>query len=428
MRLSILCTSFLWMVCGPVLSLTAWGQKPSSDEKPASPVTVSRVQEREIGGSQTVVGTVQPARRSIVGSPIDGRVMTFPVENGDRVSQGDVLAQLRTQTLEWQLAAARAEQKLRDQELAELKNGTDPEQVANLEARMKATVSQREYADAQFKRIQSLFDRGQVTTQTRLDEARSEALAAEQDFIGAKALHDLAVRGPREERIAQAEARKEMQVALVEQLEDQIARHTIIAPFDGFIVAENTEVGQWASQGDPIAEVVQLSEVDVRANVPEEQVASLRKGQKVTVNIPGAPHQIWEGTVHRIVPQADVRSRTFPVDIRIINSIEDDIPVLKAGFLATMQLPTGATQRATLVPKDALVLGGVQPHVFVVELSAVDKTIGVVRPVEVTLGMSDGMTIKVNGMLTPDQLVVVEGNERLKPGETVRILQEVEYE
>ena len=416
------------MFCGPALSMTAWGQKPVSSEVPPSPVAVSRVQEREIGGSQTVVGTIQPARRSIVGSAVDGRVIEFPREMGDRVSEGDMLAQLRTETLEWQLAAAQAELKLREQELAELKNGTDPEQIANLEARMKAATAQRDYAESQFKRMQSLFDKGQVATQNQLDEARSGATSALQDQIAAKALHDLAVRGPREERIAQAEARVEMQTAMVRQLSDQIQRHTIVAPFDGYVVAENSEVGQWASQGDPIAEIVQLSEVDVRANVPEEQVSQLRQGQTVTVNVPGAPRQLWEGTVHRIVPQGDERSRTFPVDIRITNQLENDLPVLKAGFLATLQLPTGATQRATVIPKDALVLGGSQPLVYVVDLSAENSQAGVVRPVEVTLGMSDGTAIEVNGMLAPDQLVVVEGNERLKPGEKVRILDEVDYE
>lgn len=428
MRPIALSFNLLWIVCGSALSLNAWGQQPSTDDQPASPVAVSRVLEREIGGSQTIVGTIEPARRSIVGSAVDGRVIEFPLESGDRVSEGDKLAQLRTETLEWQLAAAQAELKLRGQELAELKNGTDPEQVANLEARMKAALSQSDYTSSQLKRTQSLFDRGQVATQTQLDEARSLASTAEQEFLGAKALLELAVRGPREERIAQAEARQEMQAAIVHQLEDQIKRHTIVAPFDGYVVAENTEVGQWASQGDPIAEVVQLSEVDVRANVPEEQVALLRKGQKVTVNVPGAPQQLWEGKVHRIVPQADLRSRTFPVEIRIENRIEDDLPVLKSGFLATLHLPTASKQIATVVPKDALVLGGAHPLVFVVQQTDDDRTVGVVRPVEVTLGMSSGMAITVNGMLRPDQLVVVEGNERLKPGEKVRILQEVEYE
>ncbi|MGE0377156.1 MAG: efflux RND transporter periplasmic adaptor subunit, partial [Planctomycetaceae bacterium] len=367
-------------------------------------------------------------RRSIVGSAVDGRVIAFPVENGDRVSAGDMLAQLRTETLEWQLAASKAELRLREQELAELKNGTDPETIANLEARMKAAESQRDYTQSQFERMQSLFLRGQVATQNQLDEAQSQATSALQEQLAAKSLFELAVRGPRQERIAQAEARCEIQKALISQLEDQIARHTVVAPFDGFIVAEHTEVGQWAASGDPVAEVVQLTEVDVRVSVLEGLVGSLRIGQAVSVTVPAVPQQEWEGTVHRIIPQADVRSRTFPVDIRLANRIEDDVPVLKSGLLASVRLPTGSTHRAVLVPKDALVLGGKQPVVYVVDSEPGDRDTGVVRPVPVTLGVSDGMLIEVTGDLMADLRVVIEGNERLKSGERVRILEQIPYD
>ncbi len=384
--------------------------------------------ERQIESSRTVVGTVQPARRSVVGSAVDGRVVSFPVENGDRVAAGDTLAQLRTDTLQWQLAAGKAEQRLRDEELAELTNGTDPETIANLEALMKAAESQRDHAKSQFTRMESLFQRGQVATQTQLDEAQSQASSALQEYVAAKSLYDLAVRGPRQEKIAQAEARLEMQKALVHELEDRIARHTVVAPFDGFVVAEHTEVGQWASSGDPIAEVAQFGEVDVRANVLEGQVASLRIGQEVQVVVPAAPEQQWQGTVHRIIPQADVRSRTFPVDIRITNWIEQDVPVLKAGFLASVRLATGGTQKSLLVPKDALVLGGRQTVVYVVDPLPEDRQTGVVRPVPVTIGLSDGGAIEVRGELSADDRVVVEGNERLERGDRVRILSEVAHE
>ncbi len=417
-------TGFVLSICGPGLSPVAAAQPASPARPPASPVKVTRVVEREIDSSRTVVGTIQPARRSVVGSAVDGRVVSFPVENGDRVAAGDTLAQLRTETLQWQLAAAKAEQRLRDEELAELINGTDPETIANLEALMKAAESQRDYAKSQFTRIERLFERGQVATQTQLDEAQSLASGAIQRYVAAKSLYDLATRGPRQEKIAQAEARCEIQKALVRELEDRIVRHTVVAPFDGFVVAEHTEVGQWASSGDPIAEVVQLSEVDVRTNVLEGQVASLRIGQQVQVVVPAVPGQQWQGTVHRIIPQADVRSRTFPVDIRITNRIEQDVPVLKSGFLASVRLPTGGTRKSLLVPKDALVLGGRQTVVYVVDPLPDDRHAGVVRPVPVTIGISDGAAIEVTGQLSVDDRVVVEGNERLERGDRVRILKE----
>ncbi len=419
---------FVLLICIPGLSPVALAQPAPQDDPPPSPVKVSPVIEREIESSRTVVGTVQPARRSVVGSAVDGRVVSFPVENGDRVAAGDTLAQLRTDALQWQLSAAKAEQRLRTEELAELTNGTDPETIANLQALMKAAESQRDHAQSQFTRIEKLFQRGQVVTQTQLDDARSQASSALQEYVAAKSLYDLAVRGPRQEKIAQAEARLEMQKAIVHELEDRIARHTVVAPFDGFVVAEHTEVGQWAASGDPIAEVVQLSEVDVRTNVLEEQVASLHIGQQVQVVVPAVPEEQWPGTVHRIIPQADVRSRTFPVDIRITNRIVQGVPVLKSGFLASVRLPTGGTRRSLLVPKDALVLGGRQTVVYVVDPLPQGRDAGLVRPVPVTTGLSEGGAIEVRGELTIGDRVVVEGNERLERGDRVRILTEADDE
>jgi RND family efflux transporter MFP subunit len=363
-----------------------------------------------------------------VGSAVDGRVISFPVGNGDLVAAGDTLAQLRTETLEWQRAAAAAELTVREQELADLKKGSDLEQIANLEALMKAAAAQRDYAKSQLERSQSLYARGQVVTQYQLDEAQSQVASTVQQYIAANALYDLAVRGPRQEKIAQAEARCVVQQAVVSELEEQIARHTVVAPFEGFVVMEHTEVGQWAASGDPIAEVVQLSEVDVRVNVLEGQVALLRIGLPVTVEVPAAKQRQWQGTVHRIIPQADLRSRTFPVDIRIANRIEEGVPVLMAGYLASAQLPVGRPRQTLAVPKDALVLGGEEPVVFVVDSGVQGGDVGVVRAVPVTLGQSVGMYIEAQGDLANNALVVVEGNERLRTGERVRILEHIAYE
>ncbi|MGE0378804.1 MAG: biotin/lipoyl-binding protein, partial [Planctomycetaceae bacterium] len=112
------------LVCWPALLRPAAAQPAAPAEQPPSPVKVSAVVQREVETFQSGVGTVQPVRRSIVGSAVDGRVIAFPVENGDRVSAGDMLAQLRTETLEWQMAASKAELRHREQDLAELKNGT----------------------------------------------------------------------------------------------------------------------------------------------------------------------------------------------------------------------------------------------------------------------------------------------------------------
>jgi hypothetical protein len=85
---------------------------------------------------------------------------------------------------------------------------------------------------------------------------------------------------------------------------------------------------------------------------------------------------------------------------------------------------------AMLVPKDALVLGGPQPVVFVVDMAAPDAKQGKARPVPVQLGVAEGNMIQVTGGVQPGQMVVVQGNERLRPGQDVqiqRVLPPAEY-
>src|SRR5690606_15071389 len=100
------------------------------------------------------------------------------------------------------------------------------------------------YADARRKRVEDLFKRGSVATQDELDEVTSTQDAAVQRYEESKASYELVMKGPRIEKIKQSEARVSEQEAVVQKLEDQLGKHTIKSPFDGYVVTEHTEVGQ----------------------------------------------------------------------------------------------------------------------------------------------------------------------------------------
>ncbi len=409
-----------WLVVGCVVAVAA--------QQSPSPVAVSTVIGRELATGQTFVGTVMPLKRSSIGSAVDGRVIEFLVNDGDAVSKNQPLARLRTETLEIELAAANAELQLRQEELAELENGSTPEELAQSKSRMLAAKASREYSQLKYKRVESLYQKGSVVTEDELQEARSAANRDEQSFLEAKAQHDLMVRGPRKERIAQAKARTRIHSEQVRLIEDKISKHTIVAPFDGYVSAEHTEVGQWVSQGDPIAVVIQLSDVEIRVFVLGKHVAHLKVGASARVEVPAVTEGVFTGTVALIVPQADVRSRTFPVNVRVRNRTNKDGPVLKAGMLSRVALPTGAKQKMTLVHKDAVVLGRKKPVVFVIDQDSGQSTKLVAHAVIVELGVAEGDLIQVDGPLEPGMRVVVRGNERLQEGQEVTITEALSSE
>ena len=110
----------------------AWGQFGG----PAS-VQVERVKIEEVAAGQEFVGTVVPVRTAIIGSAVDGRVIDFPVNEGDRVEADQPLAQLLTQTIELELQAAEAQLRLRRQELEQLER-SHPEELEQARARRDA--------------------------------------------------------------------------------------------------------------------------------------------------------------------------------------------------------------------------------------------------------------------------------------------------
>lgn len=380
---------------------------------PAS-VAVSEVREDEIATGQIYVGTVQPARRSEVGSAVDGRVDDFPVNDGDLVRKDQPLAQLRTETIRLELEANKAELDLREEELKELENGSRTEEIEQARALAEAAKAKLDYQNLQLKRVNDLFQRKAVNEDER-QRVVSETVSAAQMFRQSDEARKLTEAGPRAEKIAQAKARVAMQSALVQRLEDMLKKHTIRSPFDGYVVAEHTEVGQWIRQGALVAEVVDLSSVDVVIQVQEQHVAHVVKDASVRVEVPALPGRTLEGRVDAIVPQADLRARTFPVRVRVTNELTDSGPTLKSGMLARVVLPTGPRQKSLLVPKDALVLSPRGTMVFSVSADPKDPKAMKASPVPVEVGVAIGPVIEVRGPLKKGDLVVVRGNERLRP-------------
>ncbi|MDA0588832.1 MAG: efflux RND transporter periplasmic adaptor subunit [Planctomycetota bacterium] len=399
------------------------GHGAFAQQGPAS-VAVSPIVERDLAAGQTFVSTIMPYKSATIGSAVDGRVADFPVNEGDAVKKGQPLAQLLTATIELELKAEEAELTFGKAELEELENGSRPEEIEQASAVMLAAKAAMDYQQTRRKRLNELFTRNAVN-EDEMQLVVSQSVKAEQMFAEYRAAHKLAVDGPRPERIAQARARVAVQQARVDKLKDQIKKHTIVSPFDGFVVAEHTEVGQWVKQGELVAQVVALHEVEILAHVLENQVPHVKIGMSVHVEVPALPQQLFTGTVVRVVPQADLRSRTFPVKVRVENEISEDGPLLKSGMLARATLPTGAKRRALLVPKDALVLGGPSPVVYVVDTAQGNARTGKARPVPVRTGVADGRLIQVEGELSRGQLVVVRGNERLRPGQEVSVVEEL---
>jgi RND family efflux transporter MFP subunit len=256
-----------------------------------------------------------------------------------------------------------------------------------------------------------------AVTAEQFEEARFELERARQAHAATKSDFEMKSSGHRAEHIAAAKAALQAQLQEVRSIQDELKKHSVSAPFDGFVVAEKTDVGEWVNLGGVVATLVRLDEVEVRVNVNESQVDQVRVGRTVDVHVDALGGRAIEGRIEFIVPKSEWQqgSRSFPVVVRMKNQIADGVPLLKEGMVARITF-RGLPRRGLLAHKDAIVRSAGLSTVFVVEGD------GTVRAVNVVEGLSEGEFIEVEGDLKTGDLLVTEGVERLRPYDQVTVI------
>jgi HlyD family secretion protein len=448
------------MVVPIFLAITAspWGPQAATQlaaQDPA-PVRAATIKRQIVQSNQTFAGTVTPIRKAIIGSAVEGRVIDVMVEEGDRVNpdfqakpefqsegpkktlgeQGVPLAQLRTETIDIEIAAAQAELTTRSAALAELEASL-PSDLELATANVKTASSQFALAQRYLERIQSLVSSGRVVSESELEDAQSSMNAAE--LIYSRAKSELTrLENTTESRLSQARAQVDAQAEAVRLLEDRKRKYTIRAPFPGVISARFAEIGQWLSVGAEVAEVVQMDPIDVVIQVPQGvvqdfQLSMLRakeSGDSSSRSREKAPELSAEvllgtqqsqllGKVVALVPNADLLSRSFPVKVRVENPQSLLGYVLNPGMLVQVRVAVGEAQEKLLVDKDALVLNN--EGQFLAILDRTSNSISV-RMTPIEIGEAVGNMVEVRGDFRENDWVVVEGNERLRSGQEVAVL------
>jgi RND family efflux transporter MFP subunit len=416
------------------------GQAPKAPAGPV-PVVVGKVVRQSYADQQVFIGSVVAMQQVIVGTAVEGRVAEMLVNRGDRVAgkpadsvadntdkdvaspgMGQPIAILETQTLDIQIDLAEIQLDLIEQAAKELQASL-PQEIEMAQARVLENQSRLELSRKELDRITRLADQAGAVAELEKDQARSQ-FEVDQQLAVQSAAESRQLEATRDLRIRQAELRVATARQELIRLEDLKSKYTIRAPFNGFVVNKFSDVGAWVQAGAPIAEIVQLDILDFIFNVPQDFLGKIQStfsddtpDLEVQVSVDGIETP-FEGTVIAIVPQADLRSRMLPIRARIENIQLAGQPLLKPGLIGRASMRIGNLREMLLVQKDALVLGGIEPVVYKIiknegEVSA--------SPVPVSIGMSVGSWIEVSGDITERDQVVIQGNERLRPGQPLSI-------
>jgi len=185
----------------------------------------------------------------------------------------------------------------------------------------------------------------------------------------------------------------------------------IEAPFSGFIIAQNTELGAFVNPGTIIASIADISSLKVVLDVSESNAYELHQGQMVSVTTDVHPEAIYKGIISSISPKSSA-SHTYPVEVLISNNKKDK---LKAGTYVGVSVNMGQSGKALMIPRDAIVSSVKDPSVYVINGQTAQL-------VKISTGRSYSSNLEVVSGLKEGAKVVTNGQINLTDGAKVSIL------
>jgi len=270
------------------------------------------------------------------------------VEEGARVTAGQVLARLHRERLQAAAAAAEARLAAQAQVVAALEAGTRPEEIEQARAALAAARADAQAAERTYRRIAGLAKR-KLASQEQLDEARARRDAALAHVEQARAALALAEAGPRAEDIAAARAGREALAAELALARQALADAELRAPADGIIRDRILEPGDFATPQTPVLTLARIDPVWVRAFAPEPALGRLRPGLPARIHTDSFPDKTYRGWIGYISPTAEFTPKTVETpDLRTRLVYRLRIPVcnpsgeLRLGMPVTVEIDTTA--------------------------------------------------------------------------------------
>tara|TARA_A100001391_G_scaffold130111_5_gene89438 strand:- start:2148 stop:3152 length:1005 start_codon:yes stop_codon:yes gene_type:complete len=275
---------------------------------------------------------------------VGGRIDEVAVEEGDRVKQGDLLAAVDPVRSRDRLAQADAQIARAEAELARLRNGNRPQDIAQARARVAAAEAALANARAAYTRREPLVETGAVSRNV-WDQTRAELRRAEAQMTEASQAASLASAGARREDIAAAEAQVKVARSQRASIDTDLGDTRLEAPMDGTIVTRAIEPGSLVQPGTTAFTIAIDRPMRVRAYVAEPDLSRIQPGMKVVVHADGNPKD-YQGTIGYISPRAEFTPKSVETEdlrtdlvyqLRIVVSDPDE--GLRQGQPVTVSVP-----------------------------------------------------------------------------------------
>jgi RND family efflux transporter MFP subunit len=359
---------------------TALAKEAREDTTALPPVNVAAV-EQAPGKSQLVLpGNIQAVTEAPVLARASGYIRNRMVDIGDRVKEGQLLAEIEAPELDHQVQQAKASVEQAKSALEEA------------EASLQQGRTNRDIARLTYDRYNALIAKGAVARQD-VDTFKAQFEAAEANVVALEKAGSMA-----RNNITGAQANEKR----VEELQSYLR---VRAPFAGVITLRNVDTGALVAEGQTLLfRIAQTDRLRTYVNVPQADSTTIRAGQPAQLKIPDLPLKTFKGTVTRTANALDPATRTLLAEVQVVNTDGFLLP----GMYSEVNFTTPRLEPPMMIRADALVVRGDGPHVAVVGSD------NVVHFRTVVVGRDYGDRLEILGGIEKGQQVVVS------PGDVVR--------
>jgi HlyD family secretion protein len=312
-----------------------WAKKP----EPANQLTLS--------------GNIE-AHESLISFKVQGRIVELPVEEGQQVEQGALLARLDDADYRQKVRIDEAGVGVRQSNLALALAGTRHQEVKAAEQTVIDAQADLEQKKIDNERAQRLFAKDEVSAQER-DQAATALKRAQAIYRGAQQRHNEAVEGSRKEDIAIARANLNEANANLGLSKVDLSYTVLRAPSAGVVTVRQAELGEVVSPGSPIVTLSNLNHIWLRAYVAETDLGRIHWGQAVTVTTDTYPSKQYHGHISFISSIAEFTPKsvqTYKERVTLVYRIKIDIDnynhELKPGMPADAHIELSANRQNSI--------------------------------------------------------------------------------
>ena len=389
----------------------------------AAPVvdTIKIVASQITGGRDVVLnatGYIVAAHKIEVAAKVVGKVAWIGVEKGDRVKEGQVLVRLEDDEYRAQLQQTKGQLENLKARLAELQNGSRPEEIATALANLNQAKADLENARVTLDRTRPLTKEGVLSKQA-LDDADARYRSAVARVDSLQKTYDLVKVGPRQEQIDAARGAVVQAQGAVALAETQLSNTIIRAPVTGTILERAVERGEFVTTSfvgergakGYVVSLADLDDLEVELDISQNDFGKLFMKQDAVITVDAYPDKKWQGWIKEMSPEANRQKATVQVKVKVANPDEFLRPEMNAtvAFLGNEQ--TGTPGRPSVhIPPATLVDG----RVWIVEN-------GIASPHDVKTGGNTPAGIRVDDGLKGGEELIVNPPKDLKPGAKVAV-------